>query len=61
MPAKFTGTAAETFAYSESLGNELLALHVSGADTRQLISKTRSLIAETRAAMAWLAAPENSN
>jgi hypothetical protein len=61
MPATFTGTATETFAYSESLGNELVALHVSAADTRQLISKTRSLIAETRAAIAWLAAQEISN
>ncbi len=61
MPDMFTGTAAETFAYSESLGNELIALHVSAADTRQLISKTRSLIAETRAAMAWLAAHQISN
>ena len=61
MPAKFTGTATETFAYSESLGSELLALQVSAADARQLISKTRSLIAETRAAIAWLATLENSN
>jgi hypothetical protein len=54
MPAKFTGTAEQTLAYSASVLAEAGKLRISINDNRQIIAATRAMVLETQAAIALL-------